>query len=397
MNMQTSFVAPSNPLTDFDMVALPGAPATLPSEPMAALGTVLEALQEAACIVDEELQVRGWNAAMSRLTGLPKDQALLQSLFSLFPKNFKQGLEKTCREAFAHAQTKVFSPQVPAPAWDGEIQQFHGLNVFLTFRYRLSMLETDNPRPLGMLTLCDVRHERLLKKQFECREQLSLLGMLNASVAQELSGALDSICHKLDDILKSTHAAGSGKRAEEIEEIIPQVYRIGYLTNNIVSLGRDIAPQLVYLNVNEALQETLGLLEQTQKKKISCVTAFTPSLPSVAADPALLQIVFQNVMKYALEAAGEDVVPRVHTTLAPDGDGTLIHIEDRGPQLDEDTLANFFDPAHTTARWGLVISLGLLLSKKIVEAHHGSFEVSSREGSGTKLTIFLPVDGHCRI
>jgi C4-dicarboxylate-specific signal transduction histidine kinase len=281
--------------------------------------------------------------------------------------------------------------------WNGEIQQFHGRDVFLTFRYRLSILEVNDRRPLAMLTLCEARHERMLKKQFECREQLSLLGMLNASVAQELSGALDLIGYKLDEILKSAKEAGNAKQAQDLEEIIPQVYRIAYLTNNIVSLGRDVAPQVVYLDVNEALLEALGLLEHTQKKKASCVTALASSLPAIAADPVLLQVVFQNVLKYALEVAGEDVVPRVHTMIAAEGDGILVHIEDRGPQLGEDILANFFDPAHTTAHWGLAISLGLLLSKKIVEAHHGSFEVSSREGSGTKLTIFLPVVGHPRI
>ncbi len=393
--MPTSFVSPINSLAGFEMEAVPDESAVPPPTSLAAVGTLLEGLQEAACVVDEDLCVREWNAAMSALTGLPKQQALRQPVFSLFPKNFKQGLEEICREAFVHAQTRNLAAPEAARVWDGEIQQFHGLDVFLTFRFRLSVLETDDGLLLALLSLCEVRHERMLKKHFDYREQLNLLGTLSAGVAQELSGALDSISHKLDEILKSAKAAGNQTLAQDLGDIIPQVYRIGYLTNNIVSLGRDVAPQLVYLNVNEVLQEALGFLEQTQKRKISCVTALTPSLPLIAADPVMLQIVFQNVMKYALEAAGEDVVPRVHTTAAADQEGILIHIEDRGPQIDEETLANFFDPAHTTTRWGLAISLGLLLSKKVIEAHHGYFEISSRAGNGTKLTIFLPVVGHC--
>ncbi len=367
---------------------------SLPSaEPAATVSTFLEALQEAACVVDEDLRVRDWNSAMIRLTGLSRNQALWQPLFSLFPKNFKQALAESCSEAFAQAHLKNFAaPEAPGAA-EGEIQQFHGRDVFLTFRYRLSILETTGHGLLALLSLCEVRHERMLKKHSAFREQLHLLGMLNASVAQELSGALDLICHKLDEILKSAHGTGDQKLALDVEEIIPQIYRIGYLTNNIVSLGRDIAPHLVYLNVNEALQEALGFLEQTQKRKTSCVTALTPSLPVIAADPGLLQIVFQNLMKYALEAAGEDTVPRVHTTAAPEKEGIIIQIEDRGPQLDEETLANFFDPAFTSARWGLATGLGLLLSKKIIEAHHGSIAVCSRDGSGTRLTIFLPEAG----
>lgn len=385
--MTNPFTASDTSLAPFEVEALPEDPAMPPNAPLTAWCAILQALQEAACLLDEELRVREWNAAMARLTGLSKEQARWQPLFSLFPKNFKQGLEEILRAAFAQAEAGALET---ARTWDGEIQQFYGRDVFMTFRYRLCVLATDSRAPLAMLTLREVRHERMLKKQFECREQLTLLGMLNASVAQELSGALDMICHKLDEILKTAGAAGL---AHHLEELVPQVYRIGYLTNNIVSLGRDIAPQLVYLNPNEAIQEALGLLEQTQKRKIACVVALTPSLPLIAADPVLLQIVFQNVMKYALEAAGEDVVPRVHTAAASQGAGVFIHIEDRGPEPEEEMLANFFDPAHTAGRWGLAIGLGLLLSKKIVEAHHGTFEVSSRPGAGTRLSIFLPAAG----
>ena len=395
--MSTSFVVSNNSITAFEVEALPNNPAPQASEPMARIGALLDGLQEAACVVDEDLRVQEWNAAMSRLTGLPKNQALWQPLFTLFPRNFKQALADKCRQVLERQETQELAAPESPSAWEGDIQQLHGRDVFLTFRYRLSALEVDQRRPLALLSLCEVRHERMLKKQFDYREQLNLLGMLSAGVAQELTGALDLICHKLDDILKAAKEAGNATLAEDLEEIMPQVYRIGYLTNNVVSLGRDVAPQLVYLNVNEALQEALFFLEQTQKRKISCAMALTPSLPLIAADPILLQIVFQNVMKYALEAAGEDVVPRVHTTMSTDQEGILIHLQDRGPQVDEEILANFFDPAYTSPRWGLAIGLGLLLAKKIVEAHNGSLEVSSLADHGTKLTIFLPVMGHSQL
>ncbi|MEP6706662.1 MAG: ATP-binding protein, partial [Pyrinomonadaceae bacterium] len=66
-----------------------------------------------------------------------------------------------------------------------------------------------------------------------------------------------------------------------------------------------------------------------------------------------------------------------------------IVISDRGAGIDDQTRARIFEPFFTTKKRGT--GLGLAISRRIVVQHGGSISVQSEKGTGTHLTIDLPV------
>ncbi|MCP2030517.1 signal transduction histidine kinase [Okibacterium sp. HSC-33S16] len=81
----------------------------------------------------------------------------------------------------------------------------------------------------------------------------------------------------------------------------------------------------------------------------------------------------------------------------PDGDGPLeITVRDTGmgiPAAELDQLfTRFFRATTATANAVPGVGLGLVITKAIVQAHHGELDVSSVEGEGTVFTLRLPVD-----
>ena len=58
--------------------------------------------------------------------------------------------------------------------------------------------------------------------------------------------------------------------------------------------------------------------------------------------------------------------------------------------MDEATQQKLFDPFFTTKPVGIGTGLGLSISFGIIEAHHGTIEVSSKVGEGSCFTIKLP-------
>jgi len=56
--------------------------------------------------------------------------------------------------------------------------------------------------------------------------------------------------------------------------------------------------------------------------------------------------------------------------------------------MSEETAAKVFKPFFTDKHKGT--GLGLAISKNIIDQHHGSIAVVSREGKGTTFTITLP-------
>ncbi|MBX2816890.1 MAG: hypothetical protein KTR24_12870 [Saprospiraceae bacterium] len=72
-------------------------------------------------------------------------------------------------------------------------------------------------------------------------------------------------------------------------------------------------------------------------------------------------------------------------------DQVQIIITDNGPGIDQETLANIFQPFFTTKPAGEGTGLGLSLSYDIIKSHGGDLSVESEVGKGTAFTIALPI------
>jgi signal transduction histidine kinase len=68
-----------------------------------------------------------------------------------------------------------------------------------------------------------------------------------------------------------------------------------------------------------------------------------------------------------------------------------VEVEDSGVGMDEDTCRRAFVPFFTTKPVGHATGLGLPAVRAIVQQHGGRVECRSTPGTGTYLTVFLPL------
>ena len=68
-----------------------------------------------------------------------------------------------------------------------------------------------------------------------------------------------------------------------------------------------------------------------------------------------------------------------------------LSVRDNGPGFPGDMLSRAFEPYFTTKARGRGTGLGLFITRKIIEDHHGRIEISSRPGEGTTVEIRLPL------
>ena len=113
--------------------------------------------------------------------------------------------------------------------------------------------------------------------------------------------------------------------------------------------------------------------------------------PTVSADADKLRQVFANVVDNAIDALEPVAEGRRIELYVENGrpDHATVRIHDNGAGISPDTLGRIFSPFFTTKEKGT--GLGMAISKKIVEAHEGSIEVTSEVGRGTEFTIRLPM------
>jgi two-component system NtrC family sensor kinase len=369
-------------------------------ETWAPMAAFLDAMQEAVSGVDEYLCVKYWNTPMAKLTGVTAGEAMHRPLFSLLPRDFERNLEAGLRHLF---NQRALGQGENAEIIAGEFSQRHGDSEFFDFSYRMRVLPTNGNRGVAIITLRPAREGRQRRK--EQPDLFGLLGQLSAGIAKELADPLNTICSKIDNIVALTGNHWSENLEGELNGIITEVYRISHLANNILTMSSHAASNSAPVDVNQLIPEAIAFLEHTLNRRIACVTALHEGLPPVQGDPILLQSVLQNILRYAVEASGEDAVPRIQTGLfAPPANGRvssqangkaaaphgiLIRIEDRGAEIAPEILSRLFDPIACSKKFGIATGLGLFISKKIVESHGGQFRLSSAPGRGTVFTIAL--------
>ena len=67
----------------------------------------------------------------------------------------------------------------------------------------------------------------------------------------------------------------------------------------------------------------------------------------------------------------------------------MLRISDTGDGIAAELLSQVFYPYFTTKQGGA--GIGLAISQKIIVDHGGSIELESESGTGTTVTILLPV------
>lgn len=114
----------------------------------------------------------------------------------------------------------------------------------------------------------------------------------------------------------------------------------------------------------------------------------------VVADADKLIQVFTNILDNAAKFSLPDSVINIIFSIDPKKEYVSIQIEDHGEGIQIKNLNNIFSgfykpEEHFNTKNGL--GLGLFLSKFIIKEHHGSMNVSSKKGLGTKIDIKLPL------
>lgn len=109
-------------------------------------------------------------------------------------------------------------------------------------------------------------------------------------------------------------------------------------------------------------------------------------LPSVFGNPVKLRQAFLNILKNACEATADNgcITMSVRKYLSD----IIVMISDDGCGMSEEYLATLFTPfiSHKSGGSGL----GMAITRKIIEAHHGQIDAISVLGKGTTFTITLP-------
>ncbi len=130
---------------------------------------------------------------------------------------------------------------------------------------------------------------------------------------------------------------------------------------------------------------------RAQSSNIELVLSAAP-VPPLACDPERIAQVLDNLIANAIKFTPHG--GRVAVTLGPAAGGVQIEVSDTGMGISGPDQRGIFDTffrSETAVKRAIPgTGLGLAITKAIVDAHHGSISVDSREGGGTTFRVWLP-------
>jgi two-component system NtrC family sensor kinase len=165
--------------------------------------------------------------------------------------------------------------------------------------------------------------------------------------------------------------------------------RCGDIVRNLLAFSRQSGARLAEEDLAPVVERCRMLLNhQATLLDVTLEARAAPDLPKIVCDAAQVQQVILALAMNALEATPKG--GRVSIEAARDGEGVKLVVADTGLGIPRDHLDRIFEPFFTTKEAGKGVGLGLAVVYGIVERHHGSIEVDSNPGQGTRFTVHLP-------
>jgi len=278
-----------------------------------------------------------------------------------------------------------------------ELQQ---LNETLS-RQQTQLVQTEKLAALGTLA-AGIAHEinnpmafvasniQALKRYCTSYVELCRLVKQNQqSLPDSVSSGLDNIGKKrgVEYVLNDTELIFS--------EVESGLIRVQDIVSNLKSFARTKPGERHHSDVNEAISSALKILANELRYKCT-VTTDLKELPSIYCNPNEVSQVFLNIIHNAAQSIETEGKIDISSRYIEMEAIIQVVIKDTGKGMDEETMAQVFNPFYTNKPMGQGTGLGLSVSHGIIEALGGSIKVTSQPKKGTTFFINFPVEQRSR-
>ena len=218
---------------------------------------------------------------------------------------------------------------------------------------------------------------------------------LFANISHELRTPLTLILGPLETMREQSRA---GPERQRLTLMKRSADRLLGLINQMLELARLQSGDLVLHATPSAVIPflrgiTMSYRSLAATRHIDLAFHAVGECVKVELDPDKAEMLFNNLLINAFKFTPDG--GRIDVRVRTEGTDAVISVTDTGVGIPETEIAHIFDrfyqgtsrPGHPTGGTGI----RLALAREIVELHHGSLRVASREGTGSTFTVTLPL------
>ena len=337
------------------------------------------------------------------IPALPSERAVGRNALALMPRDLRAWFRKALKQVFRKGVIRQFQYSADdATYWEGRVVPIN---------------DDDGQISAAMVIAADVTDKRNLEEQALHNARLASIGVLAAGVAHEINNPNNAIQFNaalvsrawsdITPILREyseehgDFALGGLSFAEScdtyprlLSEISHNSDRIRRIVQNLKHMSRQDTGKLSEIvDIQQVLEATVMILHNQIQKFTDFFALEVPDgLPTVSGNSQQLEQVFVNVLLNALQSL-PDRSRKIQLGAAYDSDNNivLVTVQDEGRGIAERDMGRLTEPFFSTRTDAGGTGLGLSISRSIMEKLGGSLGFESRLGSGTTVTIRIPV------
>lgn len=240
-----------------------------------------------------------------------------------------------------------------------------------------------------------------LEHQLRQSQKMETVGKLTGGVAHDFNNLLQVISGNLQ--LLGRQLAGNAEAELRVRNALAGVGRGAKLANQLLAFGRRQPLEPKVVNVGKLIRGMDDMLRRSLGDAVDVESIVAGGLWSTLVDPAQVENAILNLAingrdamdgigKLTIEAGNaylDDNYVRAHTEVTA-GQYVLVAVTDTGSGMNDEILAQVFEPFFSTKPEGRGTGLGLSMVYGFVKQSHGHIKIYSEPGQGTTVKLYFP-------
>jgi signal transduction histidine kinase len=214
------------------------------------------------------------------------------------------------------------------------------------------------------------------------KEKLAVIGQMATAIAHEIKNPLSS----LKGFTQLQQEKDKGDE-QYYPIMLNEIDRINSIVNDLLILGKPNTAVKTPKKLVNIIDYVISVVDPHAQRKDIHIQNETDQSTVLLCDENQMKQVFINLIKNAMEAMPDGGTVTIVSEIIDDR--AFISVKDEGCGIPPEKLAKLGEPFYTTKQNGN--GLGLMVSKKIIEEHEGTFNIESQLERGTSVIITLPI------
>jgi signal transduction histidine kinase len=239
----------------------------------------------------------------------------------------------------------------------------------------------------ALVTLHDLESVEKIESELELSRRMAAIGRLTAGVGHEVKNPINAIVVHLE-LLRNKLGGDQAPATRHLDVIDAEIHRLDRVVQTLADFSRPVELKLQEQDMRPVIGDVLALADAELSTRNVKLEGRLPSNPVIVnMDADLLKQAALNVIQNGAQAMPNGGTLRVH--LEEDRKMAVLSITDEGVGIPPEIREKIFDLYFTTKSGGS--GIGLAMTYRILQLHHGSVDVKSEVGRGTEFFLRIPL------